>query len=77
MNHTKILSQGQGTIVLSRLQIAETRELAFAVADTMSDRQLLTHMGILNSLMSLDRLFDRVDKLVSVLPNYCPRCQIT
>lgn len=51
MNHTKILSQGQGTIVLSRLQIAETRELAFAIADTMSDRQLLTHMGILNSLI--------------------------
>jgi hypothetical protein len=28
-------------------------------------------------VLSLARLFDRVDKLVSVLPNYCPRCQIT
>ena len=36
---------------LKREEILETREMAFSVADRMSDRQLLTHMGILNSLV--------------------------
>lgn len=36
---------------LKKQEILEIREMAFGVADRMSDRQLLTHMGILNSLV--------------------------
>ena len=51
MNLTPVSQQLQGTVVLKKQQILETRELAFAITDKMSDRQLLTHMGILNSLI--------------------------
>ena len=51
MNTNVKPTEKQGTVVLSRQQILETRELAFAITDKMSDRQLLTHMGILNSLI--------------------------
>lgn len=50
MNLSAELQKMQGTVVLTRQEIAETREMAFAVADKLSDRQLLTHMGVLNSL---------------------------
>jgi hypothetical protein len=51
MNLNVKLPELQGTTVLTRQQILDTREMAFGVADKMSDRQLLTHMGILNSLI--------------------------
>lgn len=51
MNVTNIVPQLQDTVVLSRRQILETRELAYEAASQLSDRQLLTHMGILNSLV--------------------------
>lgn len=41
----------QGTTVLSRQEILETRELAVYIANSMTDRKLLTHMGIMNSLI--------------------------
>lgn len=50
MNITSIARQAQDTTVLSQRQISETRELAYAAASYLSDRQLLTHMGIFNSL---------------------------
>jgi hypothetical protein len=49
MNHTKILPQEQGTKVLSRLEIAETREKAFEVASGLSTKQILTHMAMFNA----------------------------
>ena len=39
------------TTILNRQEISETREMAFYIANQMSDRQLFTHMGILNSLV--------------------------
>jgi hypothetical protein len=50
MNHTLELPQLQGTTVLTKQEILETRELAFEVANSLSVRKLLTHMGILNSM---------------------------
>ena len=37
--------------ILTKKQILETQELAFAASQTLTDRQLFTHMGILNSLV--------------------------
>jgi hypothetical protein len=37
--------------ILSKNQILEIKELAFAASETLTDRQLFTHMGILNSLV--------------------------
>ncbi len=51
MNTNVKPTEKQGTTVLKRQQILETREMAFAISDKMSDRQLLTHMGVLNSLI--------------------------
>ncbi|MFM6018008.1 MAG: hypothetical protein ACKPCI_15130 [Dolichospermum sp.] len=51
MNITTIARQTQGTTVLTRQEILETRELAYTAANYLSDRQLLTHMGIFNSLV--------------------------
>lgn len=50
MNYTLNLPELQSTTVLTKQEIAETRELAFQVANELSARKLLTHMGILNSL---------------------------
>jgi hypothetical protein len=51
MNTNAKLSEKQGTTVLKRQEILEIREMAFSAADRMSDRQLFTHMAILNSLV--------------------------
>ena len=49
MNDIAILPQQQGISILSRQQIAETRELAIAFAETLDDKQLLTQMGMFNA----------------------------
>ena len=46
MNHTANLLQSQGTTVLTQIEIAETRELAIAFAETLDNKQLLTQMGM-------------------------------
>lgn len=51
MNHTASLSKTQDTIVLTRQEINETRELAYFIASELSERQLFTHMGVFNSLI--------------------------
>ena len=37
--------------ILSEQEVAEVRELVYAIADKMTDRVLFTHMGILNAIM--------------------------
>jgi hypothetical protein len=49
MNHTANLLQSQGTTVLSQIEIAETRELAFEFANNLDNKQLLTQMGMFNA----------------------------
>ena len=49
MNHTANLLQSQGTTVLSQIEIAETRELAFEFANSLDNKQLLTQMGMFNA----------------------------
>lgn len=51
MNITSIARQAQDTTVLTRQEISETRELAYTAASYLSDRQLLTHIGVFNSLV--------------------------
>ena len=49
MNDIAILPQPQGISILSQREIAETRELAIAFAETLENKQLLTHMGMFNA----------------------------
>ena len=75
MNHTVNLLQSQGTTVLSQIEIAETRELAIAFAETLENKQLLTHMGMFNAYawraaMNHNALYYEGDKYMISYPEW-------
>ncbi|ATW59320.1 hypothetical protein Cl131_gp052 [Aphanizomenon phage vB_AphaS-CL131] len=75
MNDIAILPQQQGISILSRQQIAETRELAIAFAETLENKQLLTHMGMFNAYawraaMNHNALYYEGDKYMISYPEW-------
>ena len=75
MNDIAILPQQQGISILSRQQIAETRELAIAFAETLDNKQLLTHMGMFNAYawraaMNHNALYYEIDKYMISYPEW-------
>lgn len=51
MNHSLELLRPQELTVLNRQEILNIREEVFSIAETLTNNQILTHMGILNSLL--------------------------
>ena len=75
MNHTVNLPQPQGISILSQREIAETRELAIAFAETLENKQLLTHMGMFNAYawraaMNHNALYYEIDKYMISYPEW-------